>query len=252
MTMIWPDDFLNKVICADCRDVLGQIPADGIDAVITDPPYGIALDTSYKKFNSAIAYRPVCGDDQPFDPAPLLRFRSRPMIVWGGNCFADGLPAQTGWLAWVKIGKNHARIRQAEMELAWTNFIRRSQAFRFTWIGAYKEGHTQRLHHPTQKPIELMRWCISLVPDAQVILDPYAGSGTTLVAAKQLGRTYIGIEIDPDYCRIAEDRLAQGEIFGAPVDHNYHQPVTDRLAQQELLAGATKKPAEEAGQVPRL
>ena len=63
--------------------------------------------------------------------------------------------------------------------------------------------------HPTQKPIALIRWCLAFFPDAQTILDPFMGSGTTLRAAKDLGRRAIGIEIEERYCEIAVKRLAQ-------------------------------------------
>jgi site-specific DNA-methyltransferase (adenine-specific) len=200
------------IYCADCLDILPKIPAGAIDLVLTDPPYGIGLDTSYDKFKNSKQYQTIEGDDVPFDPRPLLQFYSCPMILWGGNCFADRLPRHTGWLAWFKTGRNGAKIRQAEMELAWTNFIARPQAYRLTWIGAYREGETRKVFHPTQKPIELIRWCIELGNGANTILDPFLGSGTTAVACKELGRKFIGIEIEEKYCHIAVDRLRQGVL----------------------------------------
>jgi DNA modification methylase len=61
--------------------------------------------------------------------------------------------------------------------------------------------------HPTQKPIEVMQWCLGFLPDAETILDPFMGSGTTLVACAKLGRKGIGIELDPDYFDIAVERV---------------------------------------------
>ena len=194
----------------DCGEVLPQLKG-WADLCLTDPPYGIDLDASYSKFKNATQYRTVRGDDKAFDAGMLLDIAPK-LIVWGGNCFASTLPDFPGWLAWVKTGRNGAKIRQAEMELAWTNFVTRSQAFRFTWIGAYREGAKLVLAHPTQKPIQLMRWCLSLAPEAEKIIDPFAGSGTTLVAAKEMGRRAIGIEIDERYCQTIIQRLGQTEM----------------------------------------
>jgi len=190
----------------DCRDILPHLGP--VDLVLTDPPYGIALDTSYKKYKNSISYEVVTNDANLFD-AGFLHQYGRKSIIWGGNCFANTLPNHPGWIAWIKIGRNGGKIRQAEMELAWTNFISRSQCFRWTWIGAYREGNEHQMSHPTQKPLPLMKWCISLADNPQTILDPFMGSGTTLVAAKQLGRKAIGIEIEEKYCEIAVKRLAQ-------------------------------------------
>lgn len=196
------------IFCADCRDILPLIPDRSIDLVLTDPPYGIGLDTTYSKFKNAKVYEPIIGDGETFDYSILWRLSDR-FIIWGGNCFASCLPDFPGWLAWIKTGRNAARIRQAEMELAWTNFITRSQCFRFTWIGAWREGNFQPTLHPTMKPTQLMDWCLSLVPKANIILDPFLGSGTTAFCAKKLGRKCLGIEIEERYCAIAATRCSQ-------------------------------------------
>ena len=190
----------------DCREILPSL--ERADFLLSDPPYGIALDTSNTKYKGGIERGEVAGDAGPFDPSHLLNFRQ--VILWGGNCFASRLPDWRGWLCWLKTARNGADIRQADMELAWTNFIRRPQTFRHLWIGAYKASESgQRAQHPTQKPVELMQWCITLADGDGLIVDPYLGSGTTLVAAKNLGRRAIGIEIEERYCEIAAERLSQ-------------------------------------------
>jgi site-specific DNA-methyltransferase (adenine-specific) len=72
--------------------------------------------------------------------------------------------------------------------------------------------HKEKRVHPTQKPLALMKWCLSLFHDTKTVLDPYCGSGTTLVAAKAMGLTSIGIEREEKYCEIAAKRLSQ-EVF---------------------------------------
>ena len=199
------------IYCADCRDVLPTLGP--VDLVLTDPPYGIAYDASHKKYHNGIDRGDAAWDKEPFDPSHLLTFKR--LILWGGNCFSSRLPDSTGWLCWVKTARDHANIRQSDMELAWTNCIRRPRVFHHLWIGAYRDSESgKRNVHPTQKPIALMKWCIRIAGEDEVILDPFMGSGTTLVAAKALGRKAIGIEISEKYCEIAVKRLAQGELFG--------------------------------------
>lgn len=192
----------------DCREILPQLAK--VDLLCTDPPYGIAYDASHSKYKNGIDRGDAEWDREPFDPTFLIRL-GLPSIIWGGNCFAQRLPPSPKWLAWIKTARDDANIRQADMELAWTNCIGRSRVFHHLWIGAYKASESGiRSQHPTQKPVELMRWCIGLVkPDAQTILDPFMGSGTTLRAAKDLGRKAIGIEIEEQYCEIATRRMAQ-------------------------------------------
>ncbi len=195
------------IFLGDCREILPSLPR--VDLVLTDPPYGIAYDASHSKYKNWIDRGEATWDVGPFDPAPIISLQY-PSIIWGGNCFASRLPDSAKWIVWVKTARDDAEIRQADVEIAWTNCIGRSRVFHHLWIGAYRESESGiRNYHPTQKPIEVMAWCLNLVPFAELILDPYCGSGTTLVAAKNLGRRAIGIEIEEKYCEIAAKRLAQ-------------------------------------------
>ena len=197
----------------DCLEILPGL--EPVDLVLTDPPYGIGLDASYKKFKNSISYSDITNDAIPFDASHIPKAAAK-AIIWGGNCFASTLKDYPGWLAWIKTARNGAKIRQAEMELAWTNFIKRSQCLRWTWIGAYREGCEHKMQHPTQKPLPLMKWCIDLSGNIASVIDPYMGSGTVLVAAKELHKKAIGIEIEEKYCEIAARRLAQEMLpFGS-------------------------------------
>ena len=191
----------------DCREILPTLPK--VDAVITDPPYGIGYDASHDKYKNGIDRGDAAWDIAPFDPSAILAL-GLPTILWGGNCFASRLPDHPGWLAWVKTVRNNAAIRQADMELAWTNFVTRPQTFRHLWVGAYRDSESGIQNvHPTQKPVALMEWCIRIAKHPETILDPFMGSGTTGVAAMQLGRKFIGIEIEPKYFEIACQRIQQ-------------------------------------------
>lgn len=194
----------------DCREVLAAVDPKA-DLVLSDPPYGMNYKPMRGSDGSKLFKDAVIGDDRPFDPSHLLRFGS--MILWGANWYADRLPASGGWIVWDKTpnGKKAGFIA-SDAELAWTNILTRTFKFSLQWGG---EAHNGEEHyHPTQKPISLMRWCLTdVAKEAQTILDPYMGSGTTLVAAKETGRRAIGIELEERYCEIAVRRLAQEVLF---------------------------------------
>ncbi len=190
----------------DCYQVLTTL--NSVDAVVTDPPYGIGMDGG--KVGKS-EYRKAEWDSDPANMEPLIAM-AKPSIIWGGNFF--GLPAQSKWLVW---DKKNDPTTFADCELAWTNLGGSVRQFRWLWSGPYQQQREQRWH-PTQKPLALMRWCLGFVPTAAVILDPYLGPGTTGVASMAEGRKFIGIERDPDYfdiaCRRIEDAQRQGQLFG--------------------------------------
>ena len=188
----------------DCREILPTLPK--VDAVITDPPYGISankmtLGSGKKDFDRGGAW-----DDSRPDIRWIPDF-ARWYCVWGGNYFADVLPPTNDILVWHK--KNDG-LTFSECEFAWTNAGKQSRIRSHHWSGEEKE-------HPTQKPLPVMEWCIGYFPDAQSILDPFMGSGTTGVACMNLGRSFIGIEREPKYfdiaCRRIEDAQRQGRLI---------------------------------------
>jgi DNA modification methylase len=197
-----------------------------VDAVITDPPYGIGVDrsmaekggTQYGVAAAAKRHYLASGwDDKPPSAELLnaLRTHSRWQVMFGGNYF--GLPPSRCWLVWDK----EINGEFADCELAWTNLDKPVKRIRWMWNGMIRRGQEERNEHPTQKPLGVMQWCIEQVPaDAQTILDPFMGSGTTGVACAQLGRKFIGIEIEPKYfdiaCKRIEAAYAQGRLFEEP------------------------------------
>jgi site-specific DNA-methyltransferase (adenine-specific) len=207
---------------ADCRQVLDDVAAD---VVVTDPPYGISLEADYSKSYGVEvkvaaerkSHAPVHGDTEPFDPTPLLRFPHH--VLFGANYYRDRLPDAGGWIVWDKVCSNDVRRLPgwSDGEVAWTDLVKGIRIFRHAWNGFSRSSENSVHVHPTQKPVALMRWVLDRwVPPDWVILDPYMGSGPLARAAQEMGRRYIGVEIEESYCEVAVGRLRQGVFdFGA-------------------------------------
>ncbi len=216
MKPYYDDGHGHVILHGDCRDILPQLPK--VDLVLTDPPYGLGQDRARvlsrgkggpnsKRLAPATDYGDFAWDKKPAPAESIeLALASADLaIIWGGNYFP--LPPSRGWLVWDKI---NGKSDFADCELAWTNLPQAVRLFRHRWNGMFRESEKSmpRLH-PTQKPLALFRWCLFFCPDAETILDPFMGSGTTLVAAKNLGRKAIGIELCEEYCEIGARRLSQ-------------------------------------------
>lgn len=190
----------------DCRDILPTLPK--VDAVVTDPPYGIGITKSNR-----LAVSRGMGGKSWDNETPSAEFmegmvsHAKQSIIWGGNYFR--LPETRCVLVWDK--QNDDRDF-ADLELAWTNIDAVARIFRMR-----PQGMDGGKVHPTQKPIALMKWCIAKLTAPQTILDPFAGSGSTLVASSQMGIDCVGIERDPEYfdiaCKRIEDAQRQSDLF---------------------------------------
>lgn len=205
------DDGQITIYHGDCRDMLPML--EPVDLVLTDPPYGIGEAAGRNKSRSKLATAQDFGvavwDDAPIDKGlmSVVQAHARTVIIFGGN-FYD-LPPTSCWLIW---DKDNGMSDFADCEMAWTNMSKAIRLIRWRWAGMLQENMKDKDYrwHPTQKPLAVMRWCIQQAPpDTVTILDPFMGSGTTLRAAKDLGRRAIGIEIDERYCEIAVKRLSQ-------------------------------------------
>lgn len=195
-----------ELYLGDCRDILPTLGR--VDACVTDPPYGIGESRSGNASRGKLAtskdYGHSTWDDETAEDAVQAAIRvARWSVVFGGNYY--DLPPTSCWLVWDKLNGD---TDFADCELAWTNLPKAVRRIRFMWHGMLRQNGEARGDHPTQKPIEVMRWCIGhLPPDVRTILDPFAGSGTTGVAAVKLGRAFIGIEREPKYFEIMLRRM---------------------------------------------
>ena len=215
-------DYINKIINGDCLEVMKQMPDKCIDLVVTDPPYGInivingkvgGVDNKSKK--AKLGDYSFANNDwdkskptkQYFDE--IFRV-SKNQIIFGANHFIESMPINSScWLVWDKDNEGSSF---ADCELAWTSFKTSVRRFKYRWNGMIQQDmkNKEARYHPTQKPVPVMEWLIEKYSQpGQIILDAFAGSGSTLVAAQKLQRPFIGIEISPEYCEIARQRLRQ-------------------------------------------
>ena len=207
MSAPYYQDDLVTIYHGDCREIAPFLK--DVNAVVSDPPYGMDWDTDTTRFSGGLQKvsrgrdwaASIVGDGEPFEPAPWLSYPD--VILFGSNHYGQRLPVGTT-LVWIKRHDEGFGSFLSDAEIAWM-----------------KGGHGVYLYrslrapgatvHPTQKPVDLMRWCLEKTRGT--VLDPFAGSGTTLVAAKSLGRKSIGIEIEERYCEIAATRCSQ-EVLG--------------------------------------
>lgn len=221
MKPYYQNDFAT-IYHGDCREILPTLPK--VDLVLTDPPYGVDFDTDYRRFTAGFnverkAHKKVANDDKPFDPAQFIAL-APVVILWGANCYPNHLTTGS-FLVWDKRFSNGAAFL-ADAEVAWMNKGHGVYIYTETSQGFIR---SEPIEHPTQKPIGLMVWCLGKAAKCQTILDPFMGSGTTLVAAKQLGRKSIGIELEEKYCEIAAKRLSQEYLpLNQPVEPKNEQP----------------------------
>ena len=201
----------------DCREILPTLPK--VDAVITDPPYGIGEAAGKNASRGRLAVSKDFGndswDDQPIDDdlIRMVRGAGKWAVIFGGNYYA--MPPAKCWLVW---DKENGESDFADCELAWTNLPKAVRRIRYMWNGMLRANGEARGDHPTQKPIGVMAWAINHVPAPnKLILDPFMGSGTTGVACMNLQREFIGIEREPKYfdiaCRRIEDAQRQQRMF---------------------------------------
>jgi DNA modification methylase len=197
----------------DCLEFMRTLPDGSVDAVVTDPPYGIGESGRKNATRSNVAAARDYGDYK-WDAVRIdrvafdeMRRVSLHQVVFGGNYYTDYLTPSSSWIVWDK--KNTGDF--ADCELAWTSHKKAVRKFAWMWNGMIKQQPEERFH-PTQKPLALMKWVIEnyTKPD-DVVFDPFMGSGTTGVACVQTGRHFIGCEIDAGYFAIAQKRIADAQ-----------------------------------------
>lgn len=204
-------------------DSLIEVPRLGLErsrvAIITDNPYGMNNDADYSRFTGGVkesnTFQRIAGDDKPFDPSYWLQFPY--VTLWGYQFLAQRLPLGTV-LVWDKKPESQTKTYLSDCELGWEKGGCGVYRFHHVWQGFLRDSERGETLHPNQKPVALMRWCIERqnLPEGTVIVDPYCGSGSTLLAAQQLGFDCIGIDIDAHNCQVARARIKRAQ--GIPCD----------------------------------
>lgn len=201
-------------MCADCgnaENISALLSCGNVDLLLTDPPYGINYGKQLKKehvekrFNWR-RYKSFSWDEKRPSSFEHLLAVSKNQIIWGGNYFADLLPPRSCWLIW---DKGQRGFSLADGELAWTSF---KKALRIIKISRALANSKKR-YHPTQKPVELLVWCLNVAKryggEIKTVFDAYAGSGSTIIACEQTGKTCFSMDISPIYCDIAINRFEE-------------------------------------------
>ena len=213
MNPTWESDGVQLYL-GDALDVLPVLGS--IDAVVTDPPYGLDYDPQRYNANTTTksVFLPIEGDDVEFDPRPWLKFPT--CLLWGANNYTRHLP-RAGWLCWDKrCNENADRMFGSPFELAWFRAPKRERVFKIARIQhggvVNADGSGIKRVCPTQKPIALMLWCLEIAKYPDIILDPFMGSGTTGIACVRAGRRFIGIEKDEGYFNSAVERISEAQL----------------------------------------
>lgn len=216
-------NLLNKIHLGDCLEFMRELPDKCVDLVLTDPPYGIGIAKSGgvgggSKRGAVKNCKPSNWDSfipnkKYFDE--IMRV-SHNQIIWGGNYFIEHLKNTRCFLTWYKRDGLPERTF-ADSELAWTSFNKNSRVYNLRWDGFIRETNDTREMHPTQKPTELFKKCLTDFIEQGIVLDCFSGSGTTALACHDLGLDFICIEKDPDYHAASVKRLEehkrQGKLF---------------------------------------
>jgi DNA modification methylase len=200
----------HRVICGDSTNAedVGRLVGRGqVDAVVTDPPYGIGLDTDYSKMpGTTTVYAPIAGDAQGVNLESAMELVLSPVwYIWGGDHLAHRIPKwnEGSTVVWAKAhSEEENRVFGSAFEMCW----RFPRGKKEVWFIRRIQMTGERLgEHPTQKPVECMARPIRN-HDAALVYDPFLGSGTTLIAAEQLGRKCYGLELEPRYVDVIVQR----------------------------------------------
>lgn len=207
--------YLNKIINADCLDILKQLPNESIDLILTDPPYGIGsrfkskfgLQVEKKQWDK-FEWNNQIPNKEIFDE--IMRV-SKNQIIFGGNYYTEYLKPTNAWIIWDKIGTYNLKNPFSDCEMAWTSFSFAVKKYTFVNMGfiAGKDEKGKRIH-PTQKPLQLFQAILrDFTKPGDIVCDPFSGSGTTAVAAYKLGLEFICVEKEADYWKKSCQRLKE-------------------------------------------
>jgi DNA modification methylase len=205
----------HRVLCGDstrAEDVARLMGGERAEILIADPPYGMNLDANYsgmKGFHQGKKHEAVHGDDKPFDASEVIGCDGLDQFWFGADYYASSLGDTEhagAWLVWDKrLDDSADKMFGSCFELVWCSKRRKRDVLRHKWAGIFNDGEARTFDHPTTKSVRLICDLITRASKGD-LYDPFLGSGTTLIAAEQLGRKCYGIEISPAYCDVIVER----------------------------------------------
>ena len=200
-----------EILNCDCMEYMSGLPDKAFSLALVDPPYGVGMDGNKNWSGSKHAVKQW--DSEAPTPAYFKELRrvSKNQVIWGANHFMHNLAL--GSSCWIVWDKKNDGFSFADAELAWTSFDTAVRFFRF-----HRGEQTDARIHPTQKPIKLYEWLLTnYAKPGDRILDTHLGSGSSAIAAHNLGFDFVGTELDADYYAAARKRFeqhkAQGSLF---------------------------------------
>ena len=207
--MTFPDDYINKVIHADCLEIMRGMPDGCVDLVLTDPPWNLGyFDDDEKPWSDYALWLQVIRDECLRISKSVFIFQSSKAVPYVAHLFK-------GWQMFSNP-KSFCQLVKGQISNAFDVGFMSDNKLNFTGETGWRNWHIANnssgenafrgMGHPTPRPLDTIHYIIGMFSH-EVILDPFCGSGTTLVAAKMLGRRYIGIDIEEKYVKIAEERL---------------------------------------------
>lgn len=200
----------HRLLCGDAtnaQDVERLVHGESVEMIWTDPPYGIALDTDWSGRIGATGYGKryvsVTGDADAFDFGRVQRPACREQFWWGADYYRATLPDGGSWYVWDKRAESQDSMVGARFELCWSATSHSREIIREPWVGYVAHDPGESRTHPTQKPVAVAGWFVErFASPGEIVWDGFAGSGTTLIAAEQLGRRCFAMEIEPAYCDV--------------------------------------------------
>lgn len=201
----------HRLLCGDSTDsdqVAKLMNGEKADIMVSDPPYGIDLDTDYSKMGATTTkYEKIKGDDKEFDLSDVISISgTKEQYIWGGDYFVNSLDWMSGTqIIWAKRhSEEENKVFGSAFESLWVSYKCKKVIF---FIRPINQSSERLGVHPTQKPIECMSRCIEMSKLTGAIYDAFLGSGSTMVASHQLKRKCYGMELDPKYCQVIVDRM---------------------------------------------
>jgi site-specific DNA-methyltransferase (adenine-specific) len=223
------NEIMNSVVCDDCMNVLKDLPDKCIDLILTDPPYGINYQSNMRVMSEKFDKLENDNNNSRFlaykEFYRVLKDNTVAIIFCSFKNYADDYNELEKYfnikncIVWFKGGGGigdltHSLLTDYEMAIVGHKGQCQLRGKRYGSVWKSNKVNPNTMFHPTEKPIDIIQKMIeSFSDEGNLVLDSYLGGGSTAIASKNIGRNFIGIEIEPKYVQICKDRLRQGVLL---------------------------------------